>query len=151
MFKSWQVFIFSLVPLALVFTGVVIGSMPGSDGRLEPTPTPGPPPTAQEPRPTPEAGVTVIELHSDNERFDQTALTAPAGDPVQLILTNDEALIHNFSLYTNQSASQAIFVGEYITGPGAEILNEFTAPPPGAYFFRCDAHPDTMQGQFTTN
>jgi hypothetical protein len=34
-FKSWQIFVFSLIPLALVFTGVIIGSIHGSDSELE--------------------------------------------------------------------------------------------------------------------
>ena len=42
MFKSWQVFVFSLVPLALVFAGVIIGSFHGSDSSKEVFPTPPP-------------------------------------------------------------------------------------------------------------
>jgi hypothetical protein len=34
-FKTWQIFIFSLVPLALVFAGVIIGSIHGSDSEPE--------------------------------------------------------------------------------------------------------------------
>lgn len=34
-FSMWQVFIFSLIPLALVFTGVIIGSMHGVDSEKE--------------------------------------------------------------------------------------------------------------------
>ena len=42
MFKTWQIFVFSLVPLALVFAGVIIGSYHGSDSSLEVFPTPAP-------------------------------------------------------------------------------------------------------------
>ena len=31
-------------------------------------------------------------------------------------------------------------------GPGEFVTVEFTAPAPGVYYFRCDAHPDTMRG-----
>jgi hypothetical protein len=39
MFKTWQIFVFSLIPLALVFAGVIIGSLHGSDSEAEVFPT----------------------------------------------------------------------------------------------------------------
>jgi hypothetical protein len=39
-FKSWQIFVFSLIPLALVFTGVIIGSIHGVDSEPEEFPEP---------------------------------------------------------------------------------------------------------------
>ena len=42
MFKTWQIFVFSLIPLALVFAGVFIGSIHGSDSEREVFPTPAP-------------------------------------------------------------------------------------------------------------
>ena len=41
-FKTWQIFAFSLLPLALIFAGVVIASMRGADSEPEPVPTPAP-------------------------------------------------------------------------------------------------------------
>jgi hypothetical protein len=40
--KPWQIFIFSLLPLALVFAGVIIGSMHGIDSEKEEFPTTAP-------------------------------------------------------------------------------------------------------------
>ena len=40
MFRSWQIFVFSLVPLALIFAGVIGGSMHGTDSEKEKFPTP---------------------------------------------------------------------------------------------------------------
>lgn len=44
MFKAWQIFVFTLIPLALVLAGVILGSIHGSDSRPEqfqrPVPTP---------------------------------------------------------------------------------------------------------------
>jgi len=48
-FKSWQVFIFSLVPLLLVFVGVVGGSFHGKDSHPEVFPSQ--PPASGTPRP----------------------------------------------------------------------------------------------------
>lgn len=44
MFKSWHIFVFSLIPLALVLTGVIIGSIhfSGGDSQAEVLPTPAP-------------------------------------------------------------------------------------------------------------
>jgi hypothetical protein len=42
--KAWQIFLFTMIPLALVFAGVIAASFHGSDSRLEefnaPTPAP---------------------------------------------------------------------------------------------------------------
>lgn len=44
MFKAWQIFVFTLIPLALVLAGVILGSIHGSDSEPEqfqrPVPTP---------------------------------------------------------------------------------------------------------------
>ena len=58
-FKTWQIFFFSVIPLALVFAGVIIGSQRGVDASREVFPTPGPPPPIQR-TPTPRAQVGPI-------------------------------------------------------------------------------------------
>jgi plastocyanin len=143
-----SIFIFSLVPLALVFAGVIVGSMRGVDAEREVFPTP-PPAATSGPLPTAPAGTTQLEITATNLVFDKSSLTARAGQPVQIIMHNRDAGIpHNVSVYTNRSASQRIFVGELHTGPG-DFTYSFTAPAaPGTYFFRCDVHPDTMTGNF---
>jgi len=45
-FRAWQVFIFSLVPLSLIFIGVIGGSFHGKDSHKE---TFAPPPAAASP------------------------------------------------------------------------------------------------------
>ncbi len=143
-----SIFIFSLVPLALVFAGVIIGSMRGVDAEREVFPTQAPAANAG-PLPTAPAGTTQLEITANNISFDKSSLTARAGQPVQLIMHNRDAGIpHNVAVYTNRSASQKIFAGELDTGPGDKTYS-FTAPSaPGTYFFRCDVHPDTMTGNF---
>ncbi len=143
-----SIFIFSLVPLALVFAGVIIGSMRGVDAEREDIPTP-PPASSSGPPPTVPAGTTGLEITASNIVFDKTTLNAPAGQPLQLTMHNRDAGIpHNVSIYTNRSAAQFIFKGELHTGPGDKV---YSIPPisnPGSYFFRCDVHPDTMTGNF---
>jgi plastocyanin len=149
-FKSWQIFVFSLIPLALVFAGVVIGSMDGIDAEREVFPTPAPhtdaPPTPSGPS---APGDTTIQLVAFNIEFDQRALTASAGGTVTIQFDNrDPSVLHNFALYVDNSLAQSIFIGDLVTGP-AVTEYKFDAPAPGTYFFRCDVHPDTMTGSFT--
>lgn len=150
MFKSWQVFVFSLVPLALVLTGVIVGSVhfSGEDSSKEVFPTPAPR-TSTGPAPTPVPGATVLNIVAQNVLFTTRSLTATAGQPVQLTFDNKDAgVLHNVAFYTNASATSVIYKSEITTGPNVSTFN-FTAPAsPGNYFFRCDVHPDTMTGSF---
>ena len=142
-----SIFIFSLVPLALVFAGVIIGSMRGVDAEREPIPTP-PPVTGGTPVPVP-TGTTGLEITASNLAFDKTTLNAPAGQPVQLTMHNRDAGIpHNVAIYTNRSVSQSIFKGDLHTGPGDKVYSIPAVSNPGTYFFRCDVHPDTMTGNY---
>ncbi len=149
MFTIKQVLLFSLVPLALVFAGVILGSMRGIDSNREVFPTAAPS-SASATAPTPSApGETVLQLRAANLLFDKRALTAAANSPVNVQFDNaDAGVLHNFALYNNSTASQKIFGGELVTGP-AVTNYKFTAPAAGGYFFRCDVHPDTMTGSFT--
>jgi len=150
LFKTWQIFVFSLIPLALVFAGVIIGSMDGIDAEREVFPTQAPQAEGSGGPPTPSApGETVIQLVAENQLFDQRALTAATGAPVLVQLDNrDVSVQHNFSLYTDRTGAQLIFMGDIEIGPIVSNYS-FDAPAPGAYFFRCDVHPDTMTGSFT--
>jgi cytochrome c oxidase subunit II len=99
---------------------------------------------------TPVPGVHVMpDLTAQNLAFDQTTMTVPAGAEVMLTFNNkDIGIPHNFALYTDETATKSIFVGQIITGPKT-ITYTFTAPSTkGTYFFRCDVHPTTMKGTF---
>jgi plastocyanin len=150
-FKSWQVFVFSLIPLALVMTGVIVGSIhfDGGDSQREVFPTAAPRTNA--PAPTPAApGATVLQLVAKNTQFNPRTLTATAGQPVQLQFDNQDAGVpHNVAFFTNSSKTTAIYKSPLETGPKVDTLT-FTAPTaPGNYFFVCEVHPDQMTGTFT--
>lgn len=152
MFKSWQIFVFSLVPLALVFAGVIVGSIHGSDSDLEVFPTP-PPSSAGSSSgggggsaPPPAPGTLTITAR--NLAFDKRSLTARPNAQTSVQFTNDDAgVLHNVAVYTNNRATTRIFVGELTTGPNTTTYT-FTSPAAGTYFFRCDSHPDQMTGTF---
>lgn len=148
--KSWQVFVFSLVPLALVLTGVIVGSVhfSGEDSSKEVFPTPAPQAAAPTPPPAP-AGATTLSVVAQNNLFTTRSLSAAAGKPVQLTFDNKDAgVLHNVAFYTNASATTTIYKSPLTTGPNVSTFN-FDAPTaPGSYFFHCDVHPDTMTGSF---
>jgi predicted lipoprotein with Yx(FWY)xxD motif/plastocyanin len=90
-----------------------------------------------------------IDLIAKNIAFDKSTITVPAGAQVTVNFDNqDSGIPHNFSVYTDSSATTSIFLGQIITGV-AQITYNFTAPTtPGTYFFRCDVHPTIMTGSF---
>lgn len=90
-----------------------------------------------------------VGLIAKNIAFNSSTITVPAGANVTVNFDNQDTYIpHNLAVYTDSSASKAIFQGKQITGP-AKTTYTFTAPTrPGTYFFRCDVHPTQMTGQF---
>ena len=64
----------------------------------------------------------------------------PAGEAFTIALVNLEAAQHNVAIYTDSSASEDLFVGDYV-GEGT-IVYDIQALEPGEYFFRCDLHPE---------
>lgn len=93
--------------------------------------------TAASATPPPEADATIDAESND---FVSDRITIPAGEPFQLFFRNLDAAEHNVAIYTDESASEALFVGEIITDDS--VLYEIPALEPGEYFFRCDVHPN---------
>jgi plastocyanin len=80
--------------------------------------------------------------------FDKKTITVPAGADVNVNFTNaDSGVQNNFSVYKDDTAKEAIFQGDPVTGPDSTTYS-FTAPgDAGTYYFRSDNHP-AMNGQF---
>lgn len=76
--------------------------------------------------------------------FGQAELTVPADEAFDLFFDNQESVPHNVAIYTDESASTKLFVGDIFSGPAQKTLS-VPALAPGTYFFRCDVHPD-MKG-----
>jgi plastocyanin len=94
-------------------------------------------------------GPVTIRLVAKDLAFDKRSVAASAGSDVTIILDNQDPAIHNVAFYTNNRATQSIFVGELFAGPATRQAT-FKAPSAaGGYYFRCDAHPDTMNGSFS--
>lgn len=84
-----------------------------------------------------------VTITSRDMAFDQETLTVAAGSTWRLQLVNQDSAPHNVAIYTDESASESLFIGELITD--ATIVYDIPALEPGTYFFRCDLHPE-MKG-----
>ncbi len=115
--------------LGLLSLAAVLAACSGSSGTPVPAATP----------PADAVVVTAKDL-----KFGQTELNVPADEAFDLFFDNMENVPHNVAIYTDESASTKIFVGDIFNGP-AQKTQTVPAVAAGTYFFRCDVHPD-MKG-----
>jgi plastocyanin len=93
---------------------------------------------------------TVLRISATNSIFDPTTLSAPAGQAFSIAFKNNDAgLPHNVAIYTDATASTALFRGNTFAGPKSEVYT-VSGIPAGTYFFKCDVHPQ-MTGTFTAS
>lgn len=98
--------------------------------------------------PSPSPGGASVEIVAQALSFDSNTVMAPASKDFVIVFRNDgPGIQHNVAIYTNSSASTALFVGSVVTGPST-IDYDVPALSPGTYFFRCDIHPSQMTGTF---
>jgi plastocyanin len=88
-----------------------------------------------------------LTISADDLVFSTATLTAPAGEPFQIVFDNMEGAPHNVAIYTDESASEKVFVEDPFGGPRV-VVYQVPALAAGTYFFRCDVHPD-MKGTLT--
>ncbi len=85
-----------------------------------------------------------VEIVAAGIEFDLDRIVLPANTDVTVVLRNEDRAQHNVAIYTDETLSEEIFVGELFTGPETQEY-EFAAPDPGEYYFHCDVHP-SMNG-----
>ncbi len=140
---------FVLVAVAVTFLlafaiGNNDGGIGGGDGDEDGSPTPQETPTEDG---SPPAGTVEEIAMIPVIKFDVTDISVPAGQPVTLTADNqDTGILHNWALYTDESASEQLAATEICIDCTETIT--FEPPPPGDYFFRCDVHPIQMVGTF---
>jgi plastocyanin len=86
-----------------------------------------------------------VSIEARNLRFDKEELEFRAESPAILRFRSDDVDPHNVAIYNDESARETIFTFDPIPGPITQDF-QFTAPPAGEYYFRCDVHPQTMEG-----
>jgi plastocyanin len=81
-----------------------------------------------------------VAISAADLAFDASVIQATAGEAFTVTFTNNEAVPHNFSVYTEEGG-EAIATGEII-GEGLTDEVEIAALEPGEYYFVCDLHPE---------
>jgi plastocyanin len=77
----------------------------------------------------------------DDQRFSTDLLTLSSGGGTDVVFDNEDSGVpHNIAIYTDESASESLFVGELVDGP-KRVTYSVPALDPGTYYFRCDVHP----------
>lgn len=99
---------------------------------------------------TTSGNTATIDLVAQNVAFNMKTITVKAGASITINFNNkDSGVSHNFSLYTDSSATPtALFQGKIIIGPATTTYTFIAPSTPGTYFFRCDIHPTMMTGSF---
>ena len=81
-----------------------------------------------------------VDISADGLAFDANVIQATSGEAFTVTFTNNEAVPHNFSVYTEEGGD-AIAQGDVINeGETDEV--EIEALEPGEYYFVCDLHPE---------
>ncbi len=84
-------------------------------------------------------------------KFDTNQIQVKTGGQIRIHFDNqDQGVQHNFAVYQSSTTTTQVAPGS--VGVTFEGVNQddvvFTAPQPGAYYFRCDVHPTIMNGNF---
>ena len=117
-------------PMRLAFVGLAMAAILAACGST----------SASQPAADPaDADVTITSVDME---FEQTIVTVAAGEAFTMALVNEDSMPHNVAIYTDSSASDELFIGEYVTD--GVIVYDIPALEPGEYFFRCDLHPDMV-------
>ena len=98
--------------------------------------------------PSGSGNLVVVEISALNIKYEQTALTAPAGTPFQVSFENKDAGVpHNVALHLGDTNGAELFKGEIFNGVETRVY-DVPALDAGSYAFVCSVHP-TMIGTLT--
>jgi plastocyanin len=117
-----------------------------------------PPPVTATSAPPPAASCsssgTKLQIAAKNVAFDKDCLAAPAGKPFTVTFDNQEAVPHNFAIYTDSTASQLLggapSASDIVIGP-QQVDYQVDPIKKGTYYFQCDIHPTVMNGAFVAD
>jgi plastocyanin len=88
-----------------------------------------------------EGGATGPTVVAQDLSFDTDTIELPADTASTITFDNQETAVpHNIAIYTDDSASEALFQGNTFPGVATEIY-DVPALAAGEYYFRCDVHP----------
>ena len=105
-------------------------------------PVGAPAPTAT---PTPPAAATSWTIVATDNKFDITAMTIPAGQPVTVTLNNRGQALHNWHVLNLKDREGKEITTKLLSGGQSETIT-FTVTQTGTFEFLCDVHPVEMRG-----
>ena len=89
------------------------------------------------------------ELTASGLTWSTDTLSTDADKPFTVTVTNEDTVVHNFSIYDGKDANgKNLFKGDDVAG-GATVDEDVDGLPKGSYYFQCDYHP-AMNGTLTT-
>jgi plastocyanin len=94
--------------------------------------------------PSAAAGDGIVVVAKD-VAFSTATITAPADEPFQILLDNQESAPHNIAI--KDASGAVVYKGEIVTS--TQLTNNVQALPAGTYEFFCEVHPN-MKGTLTT-
>ena len=139
-----------LLPLAILAAALVTACTTASAGWTympAPSVTPAPSSSASA-APSGSSNPNLVTISALGIKFEQTAVTAPASTPFQIVFENKDAgTPHNVALYLGSPTGAELFKGTVFNGVETRTY-DIPALDAGAYAFVCTVHP-TMVGTLT--
>ena len=86
-----------------------------------------------------------LSVTAQNFAYDKSCYAVPAGQAFTINFDNKDSALHNFAIYTDSSASTALFKPPTISS--SSTTYHVKALSAGTYYFRCDVHTN-MNGTF---
>jgi plastocyanin len=126
--------------LGLVALAIISAACSGGSGASAPAASP---PAASAPAASAPAGDAIVVVAKDL-KFSTASITAPADEPFQIVLDNQDSQPHNIAIKDATGAEK--FKGEIVTS--TTVTYDVPALAAGPYEFWCEVHPD-MKGTLT--
>lgn len=114
---------------------------PSAEASAEPSASAGAEPSAS-------AGAGQVAISALGIAFEQAAVSAPAGEPLQIVFANNDAATpHNVAIRRDNPSGEEVFKGAIFDGVATQTY-DVPALDAGTYAFICTVHPN-MVGTLT--
>lgn len=114
---------------------------PSAEASAEPSASAGAEPSAS-------AGAGSVAISALGIAFEQATVSAPAGEPLQIVFANNDAATpHNVAIRKDNPSGEEVFKGEIFDGVATRTY-DVPALDAGTYAFVCTVHPN-MVGTLT--
>lgn len=134
--RGWSALLYVAIPLIAIALVANLRVQESSSAQTDETASQG--------------GIAMTDVTAENIAFDTERIVLEADTTAAVHFTNADPSTtnHNVAVYTDDTASEAIFQGKIISG-GSDIDYSFDTPKRGQYYFQCDVHPG-MNGTVVT-